>query len=214
LDELGVKNCIVSIPNIPRDCPGNHRIIYYLKDIIATAKKHKYKRINIVGDVLLIHRTLGNSFYYLKDQINKNDWHILQYCCMDHKYRGKQIFNWQYYLDTNPDLTFTTETESISHWGSIGELQGRPPGPAVVETDSNNTLAFAISSEVYTLLEENLNLILDARPEVARSMPIFDFRENTDRHPKVMTIPNLFVRPKTGKTVARSLRWHLANYAF
>jgi hypothetical protein len=213
-DDLGIKNCITSIPNIPTECPVNHRIIYYLKDIIKTAKTYNYKRINIIGDVLLIHQALGNTFYYLQDQIRSVDWHILQYCSIDHKYHDKSSLplNWQFYLDTNPDLAFTTESDTISHWESVGEIQGRIPGPSVQSTDSNNTLAFAIKSEVYDLLEGNLNLILNARPEVAGSMPIFDFRENA-RH-KAMTVPNLFVQTKTGKTIARSLRWHLPNYAF
>jgi len=213
--ELGINNCYVSAPSMPTECPASLRIVHFLKDIVQTAKARNYHRINILCDVLLIHNTLGNVIYYLERSIRDVDWHILQYCCMDHKYqRDKLNFDWQYYLDTNPDINYSEQTEATNHWCSIGEIQGRVPQATVVRTDSNNTLAFAITSDLYDPLLQNLELLLGTDSDLAKTMSVFDFREHNCDHPKAMTIPNLFIRPKTGNLVAKTLKWHIANYTF
>jgi hypothetical protein len=163
--------------------------------------------------VLLIHQSLGNVIYYLRNGIKSTEWNILQYCCMDHKYApGNNGFDWQFYIDSNPDLTFTSESEAVAHWESVGRIQGRNPEAKLVPNISNNTLAFAITSEVYEAIKQNLDLIISARPEV--QIGIFDFQKDNTKYPKFMTIPNLFVRPKIGKTIAQSLRWYMTNYDF
>jgi len=214
LNELGIKNCLVSAPSIP-ECSPSLRIVHFLKDIVQTAKACNYHRINILCDILLIHNALGNVIYYLQHDIRETDWDILQYCCMDHKYqRDKLGFDWQYYLDTNPDINYSEQADAVNHWRTIGEIQGRVPQAAVVRTDSNNALAFSITSKVYDPLLQNLELLLNTDPDLAKTMSVFDFREHNRDHPKAMTIPNLFIRPKTGNIVAKSLKWHVANYTF
>lgn len=210
LEKEGIHNCIVIAPDIPVGTPANLKIVYYLKSVLDSANKNKYNRINVIGDVVLIHKELGNVMFYLKSMISKQPWNVLQYCCMDHKHRSRLSFDWQCYLDTNPDLTYTTESEAAQHWESIGSLQGRVPCAMTVPTDSNNTLAFALNSTVYPLLERHLDQILNMDKDAAKKIGVLDFK-GVD---KAMALPNLFILPKTGRKLAQSMKWFSANYAF
>jgi len=170
LTGLGIKNCIVSNPSIPDwttdtgtdTGAGNaqQRAAYFLMDIIDTACANGYRQINVVADVLLFHRNFGNVLHYAISEIQQTDWKLLQYCVSDRSPPINNQLDWQFYLDTNPDLHYTTETEAIEHWETLGALQGRVPSSQVVETESSNTLAFAIKSDIFPLLRDNLNLAL------------------------------------------------------
>ena len=207
LKSLGINNCRLSNPKIPDNCKNHLKAIYYIKDIIKDARRHSYDKINIIADVVLYHKNIAKIFYHLTDRLEQ-DWFMLQYCCIDHKHRDTKVpFNWQFYLDTNEDIkNITSETDAILHWETSGHKVGRVPGYLSCETQSHNTLAFALSAKVYDILEERLNSILDSDVEKSKKMGIFD-----GIHRDVI-VPNIFILPQTGAAVAKSFKWYKPNY--
>ena len=207
LKSLGINNCRLSNPKIPNNCKNHLKAIYYIKDIINDARAHQYGKINIIADVVLYHKNIAKIFHHLADCLEQ-DWLMLQYCCIDHKHKDTKIpFNWQFYLDTNEDIkNIASETDAILHWETSGCKVGRVPGYLSCETQSHNTLAFALSSKVYDILEERLNVILDSDVEKSKKMGIFD-----GIHRNVI-VPNIFILPQTGTAVAKSFKWYKPNY--
>jgi hypothetical protein len=206
LNNIGIKNCHVSSPVIPSNKEECYRLTYFLNDIINHAKTHNYKKINIIADVVSVHKAFAETLYYIMSDIETIDWKLLQYCCMDHKDKNSN-FNWQFYLDSNPDLTITTESNAAEHWNTLGQLQGRVCGPNITTTLSNNTLAFAIKDDIYDDILSKLDEMNNESAEKIATMGVF-----TDIPIKHVSIPNLFILARTGQTICKSLRWYKPNY--
>ena len=197
LRSVGVQNCFVVDPVYPEGCPPNKRAIYYMVDIIQTAREEGYKTINVIADVVQIHKVFFEAFEALVPQITGTRWDILQYCCVDHVAPADANLDWEFYLNTNPDLRaaqINTEQKARQHWNECGMNQGRTGIPDLVPTKSSNTLAFAMKSTVFVELAKNLELALSQVQET----PLFDFR---GRHVIKMTRPNLFMAPNSNSLV-------------
>jgi hypothetical protein len=210
LSLMGIKNCIVIDPQLPQtlSIETRHRAAYYLKNAIDISKEKGYKTINIIADLTIVHNSFFEVFSYHMKALKTRNWDVLQYCCLDHKHTEQiQELDIDFYAKTNPDLG-TTEIPCIRHhWNNYGILQGRVGAPHMVPTTSNNTLAFGLKNTVFSSIEKNIQTALGSKIEVG----IFDFHGQNVQ--KLMMIPNLFILPKTGTQVCKTLRWHLSSYS-
>ena len=173
--------------------------------LVPLMKEKGYKTINIIADLTIVHNSFFEVFSYHMKALKTRNWDVLQYCCLDHKHTEQiQELDIDFYAKTNPDLG-TTEIPCIRHhWNNYGILQGRVGAPHMVPTTSNNTLAFGLKNTVFSSIEKNIQTALGSKIEVG----IFDFHGQNVQ--KLMMIPNLFILPKTGTQVCKTLRWHLS----
>ena len=209
MSAIGIKNCKISNPSMPNGCPNHLRAHYYIKDIIRDMKENKYEKVNIIADVLLSHNKIGDLFGYLIPSLTQN-WDIIQYSSADHRYRNLNLpFNWEFYLKLHDDInTDFDESSAKCHWDTVGMNSGRIPGFIITSTESNNTLAFAISSNIVSKIEQRMEHILGMDVEKSKKIGILDIKCS-----KIMTVPNLFILPNTGNAVCKSLKWYKPNYS-
>lgn len=217
LGKLGIKRCtsIRATKSAPIDMGSNpveisKRIAKYMLQIITIARRNGYATVNVVADLLLMHKSFKQAFFHMSDEIHSGNWEILQYCCQDHKVSTQTDFDWNFYLDTNQDLgEITSEGAAREHFTHRGAAEGRVGAAKLVHTNSNNTLAFALRSSIYSRLEGQVLKALNSSKEVG----LFDFGDerNSTRY---MTYPNLFILPGTSVGTARALNWHRDNYTF
>lgn len=217
LNELGIQRCVSvrapkSHPVNMSSSPGDisKRIAIYMRQIIAIARREGFATVNVVADLLLMHKSFKQAFFHMSDAVTNGRWEILQYCCQDHHESNSVDFDWNFYLDVNPDLEgITSEGAAREHFTQRGAAEGRVGVAKIVPTSSNNTLAFALRSSIYGRLESQALKALNSSSEIG----LFDFGDerNTTRY---MTYPNLFILPGTSQPEARALSWHKESYAF
>jgi hypothetical protein len=196
LTRLGVKNCVVVDPVLPPNCPAIHKILYYVNDVIELAEERGDQTINVIADIVNVHRCFFEIFNTLMSSVQQDCWDILQYSCTDSapNVQGTD-FDYGFYLASNPDLSvkeLNNETRARSHWTTKGFRAGKVANGKLALTNSNNTIAFAMKSTAFKTLKDNIRSAMASKKEVP-------FMNVNGRLTKKMMVPNLFSIPLTPK---------------
>ena len=202
---IGVNNCVIVSPDLPADCPSKDRIVYFIHSAIDTARSEGWKTVNIIANHLKPHKNLFEIMSIALPLIKTTPWNVLQYCTNNHTYEPQQLeldtFNWQHYVVLNPDLpdlTKNSEVRATQDWFGRGHRTGRSATPKLVDTISNNTLAFCIKDACFDEILKNLEAMIKSQREV----PLLNVSG-----PKLMMSPNIFIVPGTGASIMKQLRW-------
>ncbi len=204
-NHLNIENCFLISPDLPDDCTPSKRILYYLHSAIEIAKEHQYSRINIIANHLRIYKNFMDVMMIAIPLLKSTDWELVHYCCNNVSYPHQHLdldnFNWTTYCTINndlPDIIKSTKPRAIQDWCARGNKLGRFAEVSLLESTSNNTLAFGVNSSEYDKILTTLEHMMLSPNEG----PLFD---NITK--KFMLAPNMFMVPGTGASIMKQLRW-------
>jgi hypothetical protein len=120
-----------------------------------------------VGSLMVNGQSCGNETVYVQSMPPKSD------------------FNWQYYVQANPDLNLTTELQAKEHWTTTGIHQGLLPNETILNSMGNvgkigyidlNTTIHNVPSKAYTYTGdykafEYSNIIGNEMQDCSRPIP-------------------------------------------
>jgi hypothetical protein len=204
MKKRGFHNCLIMNLDLPDKISKRLQFAYYMKDIIKIAKERKYKVINIFTDNIKIHKEFSYIVNYLKLAENLG-WTLLQYYCTRHQYQNKlNKFDATYYMNANPDLvekSVNDKRRAQNHWKSKGMRGDRIGMAEIVNTKSDDYLAFAlnIEGENYELINQTITKAIKNNTPVITELVS---KVNTK-----MVKPNLFVDTSLmGSKISKSLK--------
>jgi len=202
---FGVKNCVIVSPDLPDNCQSKDRIVYFIHSAIDTAQSEGWNTVNIIANHIKPHINLFEILNTSMNLIKTTDWDILHYCSNNHTYEPQQMelekFKWQEYVLLNPDISEPiklSEVRATQDWCTRGCKTGRSAITKLVETTTNNTLAFCIKSTCFSEILKNLDDAISSPQE----LPLLNITGK-----KLLFTPNLFIVPGTGASIMKQLRW-------